>query len=290
MTYIGRFAPSPTGPLHFGSLITALASFLDARKAGGLWLLRIEDLDPQRESRDAPAQIISQLSALGLTWDKDILYQSTRLKNYEKVLNRLRNLGAIYPCICSRKSVPSIYKGTCRAKKFEELEVYSIRLKVNDQTINFNDQLLGPQRWSVKDKVGDFIIRRKDGLFAYQLAVVVDDDFQGVNKIVRGGDLLSSTPRQLAIYNILGLYQPEYLHVPVIVDANGDKLSKQANSKPLVTSNPLRLLRHALTVLGQNPQKDVSQLSDLIDRAIKAWRVELIPASTRKVAPQDYLH
>jgi len=289
MNYIGRFAPSPTGPLHFGSLVAALASFLDARNAGGLWLLRIEDLDPPRESSYAPREIMSQLSALGLTWDKDVLYQSSRLEAYEETLNRLHSHGFAYPCTCSRKSVPRVYPGTCRQRKIAGTEEYSIRLRVDAEAMEFTDRLFGLQRWSFGKEVGDFIIKRKDGLHAYQLAVVVDDNFQRVNNIVRGIDLLDSTPRQLALYKLLQLSPPDYLHIPIIVDQSGEKLSKQAHAKPIDTSSPQSLIREALIALGQETHKGVAGLGDLLERAIAAWQIERIPATAAQVAPADHL-
>ena len=289
MNYIGRFAPSPTGPLHFGSLVAALASFLDARNAGGLWLLRIEDLDPPRESSHAPREIMSQLSALGLTWDKDVLYQSSRLEAYEETLNRLHSHGFAYPCTCSRKSVPRVYPGTCRQRKIAGTEEYSIRLRVDAEAMEFTDRLFGLQRWSFGKEVGDFIIKRKDGLHAYQLAVVVDDNFQRVNNIVRGIDLLDSTPRQLALYKLLQLSPPDYLHIPIIVDQSGEKLSKQAHAKPIDTSSPQSLIREALIALGQETHKGVAGLGDLLERAIAAWQIERIPATAAQVAPADHL-
>ncbi len=289
MNYIGRFAPSPTGPLHFGSLVAALASFLDARNAGGLWLLRIEDLDPPRESSYAPREIMSQLSALGLTWDKDVLYQSSRLEAYEETLNRLHSHGFAYPCTCSRKSVPRVYPGTCRQRRLAETDEYSIRLRVDAEVMEFTDRLFGRQRWSFGKEVGDFIIKRKDGLHAYQLAVVVDDNFQRVNNIVRGIDLLDSTPRQLALYKLLQLSPPDYLHIPIIVDQSGEKLSKQAHAKPIDTSSPQSLIREALIALGQETHKGVAGLGDLLERAIAAWQIERIPATAAQVAPADHL-
>ena len=290
MNYIGRFAPSPTGPLHFGSLVAALASFLDARNAGGTWLLRIEDLDPPRESRAAPKEIMAQLAALGLIWDNDVLYQSSRLLNYRDVLQLLIEAGLVYPCICTRKSVPPVYPGTCRSREFSDAESeYAIRLKVEEANIGFTDLMFGQKNWEFANQIGDFIVRRKDGLFAYQFAVVVDDHFQGVNRIVRGVDLLDSTPRQLALYHALNLRPPAYLHIPILVDRSGDKLSKQAHAKPIDISDPVRLLRQALIALGQDPQNGTASLTYLLSRAIKAWQVDRIPMEIRLSAPPDYL-
>ena len=290
MNYIGRFAPSPTGPLHFGSLVAALASFLDARNAGGTWLLRIEDLDPPRESRAAPKEIMAQLAALGLTWDNNVLYQSSRLLNYREVLQLLIEAGLVYPCICTRKSVPPVYPGTCRGRKFSDAQnEHAIRLRVEAANIGFTDSVFGQKNWQIADQIGDFIVRRKDGLFAYQLAVVIDDDFQGVTRIVRGADLLDSTPRQLALYHALNLRPPAYLHIPILVDRSGDKLSKQTHAKPIDISDPVRLLRQALIALGQDPQNGTASLTYLLSRAIQAWQIDRIPMEIRLSAPPDYL-
>ena len=199
MSYVGRFAPSPTGPLHYGSFVAAIASFLDARHAGGKWLLRIEDLDPPRESMDSPREIIRQLLALGLNWDLEIIYQSSRLGSYDVALESIQKF--TFPCTCSRKEVPDIYPGTCRqSKHYAPVEPYAVRLEVPTHSVSINDRCLGLQTWNLEKEVGDFVIKRKDGLHAYQLAVVVDDIHHSVSHVVRGNDLLNSTPRQLALY------------------------------------------------------------------------------------------
>lgn len=273
--YVGRFAPSPTGPLHFGSLVAALASFLDARHNGGMWLLRIEDLDPPRESAEAPAQIIAQLQALGLEWDGDILYQSGRLAAYRRALDELTEAGLTYPCTCSRRDVGPIYDGICRGKSFDMAEPYAIRFLVGDAEVRLEDRILGPRSWHLDKDVGDFIIRRKDGLLAYQLAVVVDDAFQQVSHVVRGNDLLDSTPKQIALFRSLGYATPSFAHLPVIVDDKGFKLSKQAGAQPIDTSEPVPLLRRALSALGQAPAGD-GKLSTVLDRAITGWNIDRI--------------
>ena len=290
MSYIGRFSPSPTGPLHFGSLVTALASFLDARSADGTWLLRIEDLDPPREIRTAPEEIMSQLRALGLTWDNEVLFQSSRQHAYQETLRLLIKDSLVYPCTCARKSVSKIYAGTCRNSKFSDTEGdYAIRLKVGGGDINFTDLVYGQKSWRCANEVGDFIIKRKDGIFAYQFAVVLDDNFQGVNRVVRGIDLLESTPRQLSLHHALNLRPPEYLHIPIIVDKSGKKLSKQGHAKPLDINNASHLLREALIALGQDPQQDAEGQNDLLGRAIRAWRVDRIPSRISISAPIEYL-
>ncbi|MGV0035241.1 MAG: tRNA glutamyl-Q(34) synthetase GluQRS [Candidatus Azotimanducaceae bacterium WSBS_2022_MAG_OTU7] len=288
MDYVGRFAPSPTGPLHYGSLVAALASFLDARHAGGKWLLRIEDLDPPRESIDAPQEITRQLLAFGLNWDLEVLYQSTRLKSYDSALESIH--GFTFHCTCSRKAVPEIYPGTCRTRKhLMPGEAYAVRLRVPSHSVTINDRCLGLQTWDLGKDVGDFIIKRKDGLHAYQLAVVVDDIHYSVSHIVRGNDLLDSTPRQLALYERLKVAPPEYLHIPVIVDGSGNKLSKQAHAKPVDTSDALTTIRCALSALGQNTHDHALSINELLEKAASSWNPAAIPIIHDICAPNAYL-
>jgi len=289
MDYVGRFAPSPTGPLHYGSLVAALASFLDARHARGKWLLRIEDLDPPRESMEAPREIIRQLLALGLQWDLEILYQSTRLKFYDDALESINTF--TFPCICPRRAVPEIYPGTCRLRKhLPPGEPYAVRLQVPKHNVSIKDRGLGLQAWDLEKKVGDFIIKRKDGLHAYQLAVVVDDIQYSVSHIVRGNDLLDSTPRQLAIYERLEVSPPEYLHIPVLVDKSGNKLSKQAHAKPVDTSDALTTIRSALSDLGQNTHEHSSSIKELLEKAASSWNPASIPNVHDICTPNAYLN
>ena len=288
MDYVGRFAPSPTGPLHYGSLVAALASFLDARHAGGKWLLRIEDLDPPRESKDAPGEIIRQLLALGLQWDLDVLYQSSRLKSYEDALESIQTF--TFPCTCSRKSVPDIYPGTCRLRDhIAPGDPHAVRLRVPKRSISTNERGLGLQTWDLEKKIGDFVIKRKDGLHSYQLAVVVDDIHYSVSHIVRGNDLLDSTPRQLALYEMFEVSPPEYLHIPVLVDKSGNKLSKQAHAKPLDTSNALTTIRNALSDLGQGTHEYSLSTKELLAKAALAWNPATIPNVHDICAPNAYL-
>lgn len=276
--YTGRFAPSPTGPLHFGSLVAALASFLDARHAGGRWLLRIEDLDPPRESPTAPAAIIRQLKACGLDHDGEVVYQSQRLDAYEAAMARLTQAGLTFPCYCSRTSVGAVYNGKCRHRRFDTAPGdYSVRIRVDDRTISFEDRICGHQESQLSKDTGDFIIRRRDGLFAYQLAVVVDDAWQGITHVVRGNDLLDSTPRQIYLCQCLGLAIMAYAHVPVIVDAGGNKLSKQTHAAPVDTRSPVQLVRRALQSLGQPTQDGIKRLDTLLARAIESWDPATIP-------------
>lgn len=276
--YIGRFAPSPTGPLHYGSLVAALASYLDARHYNGRWLLRIEDLDPPRESPDAPGKIIDQLKAFELLWDGDVLYQSSRLSVYQEAISELGNKGLTFPCSCSRKETPAIYPGTCRHLTPDRLAApYAIRLKVGTGTVSIEDGVFGHQSWNLADDVGDFVIHRKDGLTAYQLAVVVDDDFQGITQIVRGADLLDSTPKQLVVYRSLELEIPDYVHIPILVDSRGHKLSKQSRSPAVNTTDPESTIRAALKDLGQNPQEHCGTLKELLGEAVRDWQRNRIP-------------
>jgi len=242
--YVGRFAPSPTGPLHAGSLVAALASWLDARAHGGRWLLRIEDLDAPREVAGAAAGIIDALRAFGLHWDGDIMVQSTRHAAYEAAFDRLTAHDMTYPCACTRREIADsvshqrqhafgrelVYPGTCRAGLAPGRAARAWRLRVPDQRICFEDAMGGPQAQNLASEVGDFVLRRADGQWAYQLAVVVDDAAQGVTHVVRGADLIDSTARQIHLCRLLGYAIPQYLHVPVVTNAEGEKLSKQTRA------------------------------------------------------------
>lgn len=279
--YIGRFAPSPTGPLHFGSLVAALASFLDARHHHGQWLVRIEDLDPPRESSAAPEQILGQLQYFGLHWDGDPLFQSHRLSDYESYREKLEQAGHLFHCTCSRKSFGAIYPGTCRGLGLNPTsnESTAQRVNVGDASIQFNDLILGEQHFDLSTEVGDFIIKRKDGLFAYQLAVVVDDHFQSISHVIRGNDLLDSTPRQLYLFQLLGFDPPKYGHFPVVTGDDGAKLSKQAKSPSVAMAEPISVLNQALRALGQ-PRQETTSVDQLLLNATKAWNLANIPANT----------
>ena len=274
--YIGRFAPSPTGPLHYGSLVAAVAGYLDARRNGGQWLLRIEDLDPPRESRKAPVEIMRQLEAYGLQWDGDVLYQSARRPDYEAALDSIRS--RTFNCICSRKTTPIVYPGTCRSRGIQPGDdtPVAVRLGVRDETLCIHDRVCGEQTWDMINQVGDFIIRRKDGLFAYQLAVVVDDILQGVTHIVRGRDLLDSTPRQLALYQALHVEPPDYAHLPIIVDARRIKLSKQTHARPISTQNPIPVLVRILRQLGQPDIDSAGSIEQVLEQAVQNWDIRAV--------------
>lgn len=252
MRYTGRFAPSPTGPLHFGSLVAALASWLDARSAGGRWLLRIEDLDLPRVIPGAADTILRQLEDCGLAWDGPVLHQSTRLDAYREALDRLKD--RCYPCACTRRELEDsalaidgsrIYPGTCRGGLAPGKTARAVRLRTDDEPVRFADRVQGEISQRVASEVGDFVVLRADGVFSYQLAVVVDDAAQGVTDVVRGADLLDSTARQICLQRLLGLPTPRYLHVPVAANAAGEKLSKQtfaADARPADLPRALRFL------------------------------------------------
>ncbi|WP_332252182.1 tRNA glutamyl-Q(34) synthetase GluQRS [Thioalkalivibrio thiocyanodenitrificans] len=260
LRYAGRFAPSPTGPLHFGSLVAALASWLDARRHGGRWLLRMEDLDPPREVPGAADAILRSLEAFGLHWDGPVLYQSTRHEAYRDTVARLRASGMAYDCGCTRREVGKlgrpgldgpVYPGTCRNGLPSGKRPRAVRLRTSPGEIGFTDRMRGMVRQEVARDVGDFIIRRADGLYAYQLAVVVDDAHQEITHVVRGADLLDSTPRQILLQRLLGLPTPEYLHHPLVLTPEGEKLSKQTHAPPVDDGDPVPALTAALAFLGE---------------------------------------
>jgi glutamyl-Q tRNA(Asp) synthetase len=261
--YVGRFAPSPTGPLHFGSLVAALASYMQARAAKGKWLLRIEDLDLPREQPGAADQILRALERFGFEWDGPVLWQSARLERYRAVLEDLLRRGFAYPCGCSRKELEDsalaidgsrIYPGTCRHGLAPGKSPRAVRLRTHATPIGFDDLIQGPAQQRVEREVGDFVLKRADGVYAYQLAVVVDDFDQGVTDVVRGADLLDSTARQIHLQRILGAPAPRYAHVPVAVDATGQKLSKQTGATPIDLADPGRDLARARRFLGQREE------------------------------------
>jgi len=274
--YVGRFAPSPTGALHFGSLVAALASWLDARAAGGRWLLRIEDLDAPRAEPGAAENILRTLAGLGLEWDGAVAYQSERLPLYRRALEKLSR--CTYWCACTRREIADsslglaadgaqIYPGTCRNGIAPGKQPRALRVEASG-IVTFEDRVQGPQQQSLERDVGDFVLHRADGQFAYQLAVVVDDAEQGVTDVVRGADLLDSTPRQIHLQRLLGYPQPRYLHIPAAVNASGEKLSKQTGAAPITAGKDV--LRRALSFLGQRDTEDLGQ-------AVKGWNPALIP-------------
>lgn len=280
--YRGRFAPSPTGPLHRGSLLAALASYLDARANDGQWLLRMEDLDPPRESEAAAATILRQLEALHLYWDGPVMYQSQRHKAYREALDILSAKDLCFPCTCTRqrlRSLGGVYDGHCRGTTRGAVTGAAIRLRVDNDVYAFRDQIQGEFSQQLQRDVGDFVIQRKDQLFAYQLAVVVDDEFQRVTDIVRGQDLLDSTPRQIYLQQKLGYSTPRYAHIPVLVNEQGEKLSKQRFATPIDAAHGPELLYQALNDLGQSPDPGLRGhgLDTLLNWGIKNWDIQAIP-------------
>lgn len=286
--HVGRFAPSPTGPLHKGSLVAALASWLDARAAGGRWLLRIEDVDEPRCSPVAADTIMRQLDALGLHWDGEVVWQSRRGALYRAALDALIARGAAYGCACTRRDLESQplasdgsrrYPGTCRDRAGVTPRAW--RLRVPPGELAFDDRMLGRIAVDVAADAGDFVLWRADGYCAYQLAVVVDDADQGVTHVVRGADLLTSTPRQILVQRALGLPQPDYAHVPLVLDAQGEKLSKQTRAQALELENARADLAEALTFLRHPPPADVMTAGRdaLLAWAVANWRPERLAAT-----------
>lgn len=284
--YIGRFAPSPTGHLHFGSLISALASYLQARNSGGKWLVRIEDIDPPREVPGSAASILRDLQRLGLTHDDIILYQSRRTLAYETVVKQLLHQGKAFWCGCSRKDLPSggVYPGTCRNGIPTGRTRRAVRLKVPNEEICFTDLIQGETKENLAESTGDFIILRADSLPAYQLAVVVDDAFQGVTEVVRGMDLFPSTARQIYLHRQLGTPVPLYAHHPLAVQRDGNKLGKRFGSVPVSKMEPDEALFHALRFLGQSPPNGMSA-PELANWAKVHWQLSQIPARPDIEAP-----
>lgn len=285
--YLGRFAPSPTGPLHFGSLIAAVGSYLQAKHLQGQWQLRIEDIDPPREVEGATESIIHTLDKYGFEWDGDIIYQHQRLELYQHYLEQLLNEEWVFPCTCSRKEIAQqqkqanklIYPGTCRHKKKAGQRQYTYRVKAHHGEITFTDGIQGRQQFNLSSNIGDFVIKRADGLFSYQLAVAIDDAVTGITEVVRGSDLLDSTPRQIHVQKLLRLTTPCYAHLPVATNTRGQKLSKQTFARPLSNKNITETLWEVLNVLGQKPDLELkkSSITEFWQWAIANWNNQNIP-------------
>jgi glutamyl-Q tRNA(Asp) synthetase len=293
--YVGRFAPSPTGPLHFGSLLAAMASYADALAHDGKWLVRIEDVDEPRSAPGASAHILRTLSRYGFRWDGEVIVQSERTAIYEAALKRLDTCGAVFACYCTRKMLETqpqnvsgerLYPGTCLRDEGKRLghgerSAFALRVNVPEETITWNDRLLGEQSQRLASEVGAFIVKRSDRLFAYQLAVVVDDAAQGMTHVVRGADLLSSTPRQIYLQRLLGVPTPAYLHIPVAVNGRGEKLSKQTQAPALSETEILPTLVKAWQALFQlkTPETapQVSSVGEFWAHAAQAWSVARLP-------------
>lgn len=287
-SYRGRFAPSPTGPLHLGSLVAALASLLHARSAGGAWLLRIEDIDPPREQPGASAAILHSLAQHGLHWDGDVLWQSQRRAAYDAALAALRSGGHLFACACSRRELgpAGSCQRDCRSRRAPPDGPSALRVAVPlDFESRWQDPWQGTQHWPLGRQLTDFVVRRKDGFYAYQLAVVVDDAHQGITDIVRGADLLDSTPRQHLLQQLLGYPQPRYAHIPVLADSSGQKLSKQSLAPALDDATALDNLRLALHYLGQPaPPAAANGTRALLDFALRHWSPWRLPRAPEVTA------
>jgi len=287
---IGRFAPSPTGPLHFGSLLAALASYLEAKKSQGKWLVRMEDLDKPREMKGAAEDILRTLEAYSLFWDGEIVYQSKRNDLYQSALNQLNVDKRTYACSCSRKEIQDsvinsqigiegiIYPGTCREKHITKTP-HAIRVKTLDQNISFEDLIQGHITQNLAKQIGDFVVKRADNLFAYQLAVVVDDHLQGITHIVRGADLLDSSTRQIYLQDLLGYQYIHYAHIPVAHNQQGEKLSKQTLAQAILAKDASKNLYQALCFLGQRPPADLGaeKTEQILNWAMVNWNINKVP-------------
>lgn len=287
-SYRGRFAPSPTGPLHFGSLVAAVGSYLEARTRGGQWLVRMEDPDPPRVVPGAADEILRMLDASQMSWDGAVVHQSSRSDAYHSALHRLRAHGVVYPCACSRREIADsallgiegyVYPGSCRNGLPPERCARAQRVDTRGATIAFDDALQGHIEHDLEQEVGDFVLYRADGVYAYQLAVVIDDAEQNITDVVRGADLLASTPRQIHLQRLLGLATPRYIHLPVAINEAGEKLSKQTLAAPVDPAWPAPALTAALAFLGQRPPADLARASPatIWSWAVENWSLARIP-------------
>ena len=284
----GRFAPSPTGPLHFGSLVAAVGSYLQAKNQGGEWLIRMEDIDTPRNVPGATDNILRTLEAFGLVWDGALIYQSQREEFYRAALEQLAAQGATFPCSCSRREIADssllgiegpVYPGTCRSGLASGRNARAIRIRVGETRVVFDDLIQGSIAQHLGSEIGDFVLRRADGIIAYQLAAVVDDTHQGITEIIRGADLLASTPRQIFLHRSLGSATPRYGHLPIATNNAGEKLSKQTLAQPVDARNATTLF-DALYFLGQNPPPELrgSSQKPLWDWALRHWSLTKVPA------------
>ena len=280
MAYVGRFAPSPTGPLHFGSLITAVASYCDAKANQGTWLVRVEDTDIPRIYPGSEEHILRAMDAFQLEPDAEIIFQKDRLDIYEDVIQQLRQQGLVYACQCTRKMLGSnhIYQDTCRDLGLA-FEHQAIRLKVADVEICFEDRLQGRHCSELKKDLGDFVLKRRDGIINYQLAVVVDDYLQGMTHVVRGADLLDNTERQIYLGQLLGYPRLSYMHLPLAMNDQGQKLSKQNLAQALDLTQAPQLLKQALQALHQ-AEVDLDTPDRMLQQAVVQWDIERIPHTT----------
>jgi glutamyl-Q tRNA(Asp) synthetase len=294
--YRGRFAPSPTGPLHFGSLVAAVGSYLDAKAHGGVWLVRMDDLDLSRTVPGAADLILRSLESLGMAWDEPVVYQSKRSAAYEAALKVLKKRKLIYPCACSRREIADsavggldgpIYSGTCRKGLLAGRAARADRVITDNTRIELKDVIQGKIVHSLERQVGDFVVKRADGYYAYQLAAVVDDAAQGITDVVRGADLLDSTTRQIYLQQLLGYTTPRYAHLPVAVNVLGEKLSKQTLAAPIDNRELLATLNAALAFLGQDTitDADPKKMADFWKRAIAGWDLARVPRQRTQPAP-----
>jgi glutamyl-Q tRNA(Asp) synthetase len=298
MIYRGRFAPSPTGPLHFGSLVAAVGSCLEARSRAGVWLVRMEDPDPPRVMPGAAKHILHTLHAFGFEWDEPVVHQSARNDAYHAALHRLRAAGVVYPCACSRREIADsavggiegpVYPGTCRKASGNGRAARALRIRTSDEPIRFTDAVQGEIVQCVAREVGDFVLYRADHVFAYQLAVVIDDAEQGITDVVRGSDLLLSTPRQIYLQRLLELLTPRYMHLPTAVNAEGRKLSKQTLAAAVVRDAAVPALAAALAFLGQAAPPSMRRLSlrEFWRAALAEWDPARIPRERERPAPES---
>lgn len=294
LRYRGRFAPSPTGPLHFGSMVAAIGSYLQARSQNGEWLVRIEDLDPPREMPGAADGILHTLERFGLQWDGEVIYQSQRSDIYLEALDLLQRRGLLYFCRCSRSELQTacrageygpIYSGHCRSTHFHS---GALRVLTHDGEISFNDGVCGTFVQRIESELGDFVVRRADGLFSYQLAVVMDDALQQISEVVRGRDLLDNTPRQIHLQQLLGYSTPSYIHLPIALNRLGQKLSKQTGATAIDRTPPEELLLQVLKFLGQQAPDELADatLEELWRWAISHWQIDDVPANAN-IAPSS---
>jgi len=294
--YRGRFAPSPTGPLHFGSLVAAVGSYLEARTRGGDWRVRMEDPDPPRVVPGAADEILRALDACGMHWDGDVVRQSARSAAYHSALHRLRARGMVYSCACSRREIADsaiagieglVYTGTCRSGVPHGKRARAQRVMTCGAVIAFDDALQGRVEHDLEKDFGDFVLYRADRVYAYQLAVVIDDAEQGITDVVRGSDLLDSTSRQIHLQRLLGLPTPHYAHLPVAVGETGEKLSKQTLAAPVDADRPVPALAAALAFLGQRPPADLARAShsDFWQWALMNWNLARVPRARTAPVP-----
>lgn len=292
--YRGRFAPSPTGDLHFGSLVAAMASFLQAKVNNGVWLVRMEDLDPPREVKGAAGRILSTLDKLGMHWDEEVMFQSRRFRLYQDIIDELLNDRLAYFCQCTRKTLASnapinalgaIYPGTCREKHLPANHRFAVRLRTDNTPIIFRDHIQGLQISHLEKDGGDFVLRRADGYFAYQLAVVADDAEQGITEIVRGADLLELTARQLYLQQLRRYTTPHYAHVPIATNAQHEKLSKQTGATPIDMRYPAFELVAAAQFLGQTPPPGLEHagINTFWQWALGTWDLSKVPKRKQEI-------